>query len=95
MIGTVFGTAGKPVTVRGYAQDFGVSLASVQFSCDDGRTWTTYPLANADPDRNVNWTFAFTPETEGTYELLVRAVRPDGSPSPEPARATIVVEPSC
>lgn len=95
MIGTIHATAGKPVTTSGYAQDFGEVISAVQFSCDDGKTWTTYPLSNVDPDRNVNWTFSFTPERAGTYELLARAVRADGSTSPEPARTTIVVESGC
>lgn len=95
MIGAIHGTAGKPVTASGYAQDFGEPISAVQFSCDDGKTWTTYPLSNMDPDRNVNWSFSFTPEHAGTYELLVRAVRGDGSTSPEPARTTIIVESSC
>ena len=83
------GTAGHPVTVKGYAQDFGFPVSAVQFSCDGGCTWTTYETPNAESGVNVNWSFTFTPPEAGTYELLVRAVRGDGRISPEPARVTL------
>ena len=89
MIGTLAGTAGHPVTVKGYAQDFGFPVSAVQFSCDGGCTWTTYETPNAESGVNVNWSFTFTPPEAGTYELLVRAVRDDGRISPEPARVTL------
>lgn len=91
MIGSVAGTAGRPVEVKGYAQDFGFAVSAVQFSCDGGDTWTTFDTPEADPDRNVNWSFSFTPPEAGTYELLVRAVRADGRVSPQPARVTVDV----
>ena len=89
MIGTLAGTAGHPVTVKGYAQDFGFPVSAVQFSCDGGCTWTTYETPNAESGVNVNWSFTFIPPEAGTYELLVRAVRDDGRISPEPARVTL------
>lgn len=89
MIGTIRGFAGEPVTVGGYAQDFDFPIAAIQFSCDGGSTWTTYPTDRADPDRNVNWTFSFTPPGEGTYDLFVRSLRADGNTSPEPAHVTL------
>lgn len=91
MIGTVAGRAGRPVQVKGYAQDFGSAVTAVQFSCDGGDTWTTYDTPKADPDCNVNWTFEFTPPEAGIYELLVRAVRNDGKTSPQPARVRVEV----
>ena len=94
MIGTVLGTAGKPVCVEGYAQDFGVPVDAVQFSGDGGATWTSYETPGMDPDCNVNWSFAFTPPMEGRYELLVRAVRPDGRATPQPARVELDIAPA-
>lgn len=85
MIGTVIGVVGKPVAIEGYAQDFGASVAAMQFSCDEGSTWTTYATPGADRDCNVNWSFRFTPPQAGFYRLLVRAVCADGRVTPEPA----------
>ena len=94
MIGVVSGVAGQPVRVRGYAQDFDFPVSAVEFSCDDGRTWTAYETPEADTDCNVNWSFTFEPPEAGTYVLLVRAVRADGQASLEPARVTVEVEPA-
>lgn len=94
MIGTVRGEAGRPVTVEGYAQDFGFPVAAVQFSCDDGGTWTTYDTPDAADDRNVNWAFTFTPPRSGRYDLLVRAVSADGRATPQPARVAVDVAPA-
>lgn len=94
MIGTVMGEAGQPVTVEGYAQDFGCPVTAVQFSCDDGGTWTTYDTPDADDNRNVNWAFTFTPPRSGRYELLVRAVSADGRATPQPARVAVDVAPT-
>ncbi|MEG0460461.1 sulfite oxidase [Gordonibacter sp.] len=91
MIGTLVGTAGRALTVEGYAQDFGTPIKAVQFSCDDGDTWASYPTPQAEADRNVNWSFSFTPPHAGHYDLLVRAVCKDGKTTPEPARVAIDV----
>ncbi|HJH42912.1 MAG TPA: sulfite oxidase [Rubneribacter badeniensis] len=89
MIGTVHSTAGQPVTIEGYAQDFGAAIAALQFSCDNGRTWTSFATPHTDPDCNVNWSFAFTPPEKGRYRLLVRAVCLDGRATPQPACVTV------
>lgn len=94
MIGVVAGVAGRPVRVSGYAQDFDFPVSAVEFSCDDGCTWTAYETPEADADCNVNWSFTFEPPQAGTYVLLVRAVRSDGLASPEPARVVVEVEPA-
>ncbi|MDR3052959.1 MAG: hypothetical protein LBU48_03750 [Coriobacteriales bacterium] len=89
MLRALTGIAGQPLTVEGYAQDFGIPVSAVQFSCDDGETWTSYDLQNADADKNVNWSFTFTLSEPGRYRLLVRAVTQDGRTTPDPATATI------
>lgn len=94
MIGTIAGTAGQPVTIRGYAQDFGAPIARILFSADGGATWSSHETADADPDRNVNWAFTFTPPEEGHYELLVRAACADGRLTPEAARVAVDVGPA-
>lgn len=90
MITTVRTTTGKPVRLQGYAQDFEEPIARLCFSCDDGATWTSYETAGADPTRNVNWSFEFTPPKTGTYELIICAECADGRTTPQPARVRIV-----
>lgn len=89
MIAAVPAAAGRPVIIEGYAQDFGVPIAKVRFSCDEGETWTSFATPEADPDRNVNWSFSFTPPEAGTYRLLVQAVADDGRTTPEPALVNV------
>lgn len=91
MIPTVFGTVGVPVRLEGYAQDFGSGVARVEFSCDGGETWTGYPIEGASQDANINWQFEFEAPEAGNYELLVRSVRADGTPTPEPAHAYLTI----
>ncbi len=91
MIPVLYGEAGVPFLIKGYAQDFGDGVAEVQFSCDNGQTWTRFPIENADKDANVNWSFEFTPPCAGDYDLLVRAARADGTASPEPAHVHMKV----
>ncbi|MDR0514876.1 MAG: hypothetical protein LBG81_06925 [Coriobacteriaceae bacterium] len=91
MIGTRYGKVGEPFTLEGYAQDFASPLAALQVSGDQGRTWTTYPLHDIDADRNVNWSFSFTPEQAGTHTLLMRAQNEKGELTPEAARVVIRV----
>ena len=74
--------AGQPMTFEGYADDFGKAITAVEFSMDGGATWTAYETAGATSDRWVYWTFTYTPEEAGVYELQVRAVAEDGTVSP-------------
>ena len=92
MIPTLYGTAGKPVVISGYAQDFGPGVAEVQFSCDGGETWTNFPVEGARNDANVNWQFSFMPPRAGRYELLVRSARADGTCTPDSAHVFMEIE---
>lgn len=82
MIAPMHVETGKPVTFTGYADDYGNQIAAVQFSLDDGESWTSYDVSDSSPDLWVHWTFTYTPETPGAYRLLVRSVRDDGKTSP-------------
>ena len=73
---------GKPVTFSGYADDYGKQIVAVQFSLDGGENWTSYDVSDSSPDLWVHWTFTYTPERPGTYQLLVRSVNADGDASP-------------
>ncbi len=85
MIPAIEAVVGHPVEVKGYAQNFDGPIGAMEFSCDGGATWTTYETVGADQSLNVNWSFSFTPEKSGAYELLVRAVTDEGASTPEPA----------
>jgi hypothetical protein len=85
MISKITGTVGKPLTIAGYANDYDKRIIAVQFSLDDGETWTTYETPGTVPDKNLYWKFEYVPEQPGDYQLLVRSVNEDGVPSPIPA----------
>ena len=82
MIGSVRGTVGVPLVFEGYANDFDKAIRAVQFSLDGGENWTSYDVSDSSPDLWVHWTFTYTPERPGTYQLLVRSVNADGDASP-------------
>lgn len=91
MIGTVTGTLDQPVTLSGYAQAFDTPVIALQFSADEGQTWSSFSITDTDPDCNVNWSFTFSPQEIGTYHIAVRARTADGRTTPLPSCATIVV----
>lgn len=61
--------------------DFDRTICAMEFSLDDGASWTAYPTAAVDKSRGVNWRFVYTPETPGRYLLKMRPVTEDGEPS--------------
>ncbi|MFR7495348.1 MAG: tyrosine-protein phosphatase, partial [Adlercreutzia sp.] len=73
--------AGAPIEFAGYVDDFDRAICAMEFSLDDGASWTAYPTAAVDKSRGVNWRFVYTPETPGRYLLKVRPVTEDGEPS--------------
>lgn len=73
--------AGAPIEFAGYVDDFDRTICAMEFSLDDGASWTAYPTAAVDKSRGVNWRFVYTPETPGRYLLKVRPVTEDGEPS--------------
>ena len=66
------GYAGQPIEFAGYVDDFDRTICAMEFSLDDGASWTAYPTAAVDKSRGVNWRFVYTPETPGRYLLKVR-----------------------
>ncbi|MEE8716971.1 MAG: triple tyrosine motif-containing protein [Coriobacteriales bacterium] len=91
MIAGITGRVGQPLTIAGYANDYDRRICAVQFSLDDGETWTTYETPNTVPDKNLYWRFEYTPEQPGNYQLLVRSVNEDGVASPIPAAIDFTV----
>ncbi len=92
MIGGVRGEVGRPLTFEGYANDYDKRIRAVQFSLDDGETWTSYDTPDTVADKNLYWKFEYTPQEPGMYQLLIRSVNEDGVASPIPARVDFWVE---
>ena len=79
----------EPYTFEGYAHALGKKITAVEFSFDQGKTWTSYPVENADVSRWVYWHFTWTPPQEGSYVIMIRSVDEDGHQSPEPIEKLI------
>ena len=73
---------GEPIGFEGYANDYDKAIVGIQFSLDNGSTWTTYETEGATSDRWVYWHFEYTPEKTGVYILKARSVNVDGKASP-------------
>ena len=46
---------GDQITFEGYADDFDVAIAAIEFSMDDGATWTACATDGATTDKWVYW----------------------------------------
>ncbi|MEG1098135.1 MAG: molybdopterin-binding protein, partial [Raoultibacter sp.] len=82
--------AGDEITFEGAADDLGSPIAAVEFSFDNGATWTTCETAGATADKWVNWQFTTTFEEKGEYRMTTRAKTADGIVSP--LQATLFFE---
>lgn len=82
---------GDQIIFEGYADDFDVAIASVEFSMDGGETWTACSTEGATTDRWVYWYFGYTAEAPGNYKLDVRARSAEGTVSPLAASVTFAV----
>ena len=91
MIPQVRGTVGHPVRLEGYAYDFGRAVSAVQFSLNDGATWTTYETPGTNDYPNLSWSFEYVPQRAGFYRMLVRSVNDRGEPSPQSAVVELAV----
>lgn len=91
MIPRVYGTAGKPLQLKGTAYDFGYAVAAIQFSLDQGENWTTYKTEGTNDYQNLSWQFEFTPDKPGFYVLYVRSVNEVGETSPEAAHVELEI----
>ncbi len=72
---------GEPITFEGYADDFEHGIAQIQFSLDNGVTWTGYSTEDSVDDVGLNWRFVYTPTKAGCYLLKVRALSKAGEAS--------------
>lgn len=74
--------SGQPYTFNGYADAYDEKITSVEFSMDQGKTWTKFDIADMDPNKALWWTFTWTPPEAGAYCLSVRATTESGLVSP-------------
>lgn len=89
VIAPIEAPVGSPVTLEGYADDYGNHICSIEFSLDGGRTWTAQDTSASNPNLMIHWTYTFTPEVAGAYQVMVRSVTDDGRKSPEAAVAVV------
>jgi DMSO/TMAO reductase YedYZ molybdopterin-dependent catalytic subunit len=74
--------AGSQITFEGYADDYDVPVAAVEFSMDGGKTWTAYGTPETSTTKWVYWYFTYDAQTPGSYKLDVRCRTADGKVSP-------------
>lgn len=72
---------GEPYTFEGYADAYSEKITKLEFSMDRGQTWTAYELGDTDVNKWVYWYYTWTPETDGSYLLTVRATTDAGNVS--------------
>lgn len=73
---------GEPFQFHGYVDAYNEHIVSMEFSMDGGATWTKYDIGDTDVNKLITWTFDFTPESDGSYLLMVRATTETGRISP-------------
>lgn len=83
--------AGEPYTFEGYADGWTQQVAGVEFSMDNGQTWTHFDTADTDVDRWVTWNFTWTPQADidTAYVLQMRGVLADGTVSETPLEVMV------
>jgi len=89
--GTSF-PVGQAIVFEGYADDYDKAISAVEFSLDNGETWTTYETESATADKWVYWYFTYTPEETGVYKMMVRAINEDGNVTPLASTLVFSVE---
>ena len=68
----------RDFTFEGYADAYDEAVVKLEFSMDNGKTWTPYDLGQTDPSKWVYWHYTWTPESDGSYVLMVRGTTDTG-----------------
>lgn len=92
MIGTIFATAGEPVLLQGVASDYDKAISAIEFSLDEGESWTRYDTFETCSGKSLYWSFEYMPKRIGQYKFLIRSVNELGHASPEPSCVTVLVQ---
>jgi len=64
---------GEPHTFEGYVHNLRGNVETIELSFDQGATWLSYPIENADPAQWVWWNYEWTPTVPGAYTITLRA----------------------
>ncbi|MFN8589836.1 MAG: molybdopterin-dependent oxidoreductase [Thermomicrobiales bacterium] len=83
-------SVGQTATIRGRAFAGDRGIQRVEFSDDDGETWTEARIDY--PGTDLTWTFwsvAWAPAAPGEYTLLSRAIDGNGDPQPSETRSIV------
>lgn len=83
---------GERVAFHGMAGDFGHAVRAIEFSLDEGRSWTRYETPGTNDYQNVSWEFTYEPKRHGLHVLRVRSVNDEGAASPEADSVEFLVE---
>lgn len=92
MIAPVQGKVGQTVTLEGYADDYGNHIVAIEVSLDGGGTWASFSTVESNPDNMIHWTYSYTPQQAGVYQVSVRSVTEDGRKSPVCATTQLLIE---
>lgn len=82
---------GDQIEFEGYADDFGEAISAIEFSLDDGETWTSCPTENANAEKWICWSFGYTAQEAGEYKMEIRARNAEGMTTPLAASVTFTV----
>lgn len=80
---------GQAHDFEGFAYAFDEQIVSMEYSMDNGETWTKFDTPNTDTGKWVYWHFNYTPEDEGAYVLQVRASTAEGHTTLYPDRVMV------
>lgn len=82
---------GEVITFTGYADDYGTPITAIEFSMDDGKTWTVCETPDANAENWICWTFDWKAENAGDYKMTIRARNSEGETSPLAASVAFTV----
>lgn len=79
--GTDKGSRKVPIELCGYVDSPDCNIAAMQFSLNNGATWTTYPIPGTSSVRSIHWKLLYAPPIPGRYLLKARFVNRLNEPS--------------
>ncbi len=82
MLGSLQTRVGVPITLEGCAESSGKAIVAVDFSLDEGVTWTRRSTEGSVPGKHLNWQFICLPDRVGLNRLMVRTVNEGGGVGP-------------
>lgn len=81
--------ANEPYTFEGFAFARNLPISAMEFSLDQGATWTRFDTNDGVVGPWTYWRYTFTPEQEGAYVLCVRAIAGEGTAADDYAEVLV------